>query len=613
MRLTGLFILVSVSLCATISHTGHAETSVGKPYAANPAKTLRYAFEIAETTLDPHRISDVYSNIINSAIFDSPLSYDYLARPLKVKINTLSALPEVSSDYRVFTLHVKPGIYFAPHEVFKGKKRELTAEDYVYSMKRVLDPANTSPLVAEFDGFVVGVREAIAAASKSGKFNYDTVIDGLRVLDRYTFRVTLIKSKPGFIYNFTDCRATCAVARELVEFYGKDFGSHPAGSGPYQLVSWKRASKMVFEPNPNFREEYFDGEPAPGDKEAETILKMHKGKRLPMVHRIEVSVIEEMQPRWISFLGGGQDLLWRLPEEFATVAVPGNKIAPNLMKLGIEFAQVPNLDLVYMYFNMNDTVVGGYTPEKVALRRAVSLAYQTDDEIRVVRKYQAIPAHAPYPPGAAGYDPNFRTSANEYNPAKANALLDMYGYRRGADGWRTLPNGSPLVLKSNSTPTDRDRQIDEIWKRSMDEIGVKITFNKAKWPDLLKESDAGKLMMWQLGETASSPEADTWLQSLYSENFGFKGNRAFFKVKEYDEAFEASILLSDSPERTKYYQKMAKLVVAYAPWKIDIHRISTDMWFPYVKGFRRPLVQSQSWWKYVDIDLAVQKEFEARN
>ncbi len=582
-------------------------------YSPDKNKVLRYAFEISETGMDPHRVSDVYSTMAHNAIFDSPLHYDYLARPLKVKANTLAALPDISSDFKIFTFHVKPGIYFAPHEVFKDKKRELTAEDYVYSIKRVLDPAHSASLISEFEGNVVGVDEAIAAARKSGKFNYDREIEGLRTLDRYTFQIKLVKSKPIFIYVLTDCRASCAMAREVVEFYGKDIVSHPVGTGPYQLVAWKRSSKMVFEPNPNFREEYFDGEPAPGDKEAEAVLKMHKGKRMPMIYRIEVSIIEEMQPRWISFLSGGQDLMWRLPEEFSTMAVPGNKIAPNLAKQEIRFAQVPNLDLNYMFFNMKDPVVGGYTPEKIALRRAISLGYQTDDEIRVVRKFQAVPAHTPYAPGVAGYDANFKTSANEYSPAKANALLDMFGYNRGTDGWRTLPNGTPLILKSNSTPTDRDKQIDEVWKRSMDDIGLRIEFNKAKWPDLLKASDAGKLMMWSLGGSATTPDAETWLQSLYGPNEGFKGNRANFKLKEYDDAYEAAEVMADSPERTLLYQKMAKLMVAYAPWKINIHRISTDLWFPYVKGFRRPLVQSQSWWKYVDIDLAKRKEFEAKN
>src|SRR5258705_14016532 len=109
-------------------------------FAAAPAKTLRYAFPIAETSLDPQKVSDVYSGIVNSAMFDPPLKYDYLARPLKLKPNTLTALPEISADGKTYTLRVKPGIYFNDDPAFNGKKRELTAEDYVYTMKRLFDP-----------------------------------------------------------------------------------------------------------------------------------------------------------------------------------------------------------------------------------------------------------------------------------------------------------------------------------------------------------------------------------------------------------------------------------------------------------------------------------------
>ena len=581
-------------------------------YKPDPNKVVRYAFEIAETTLDPQKVSDVYSNIVNGAIFDAPLIYDYLANPAKLKPNTLIAMPEVSADYKTFTFRVTPGIYFADDPVFSGKKRELVAEDYVYTIKRLFDPVLSSPLLAEVEGYLVGSVEYLARARKANKLDYDAPFDGIKALDRYTFQIKLINAKPIFIYNFADCRMSCAVAREVVEKYGADIGQHPVGTGAFRITEWRRSSKMVFEPNPNFREVYFDAEPGPDDKEGQAILARLKGKRLPIIGRVEVSIIEEMQPRWISFLSRGHDLMWRMPEEFANTAIPGGALAPNLKKQGIQFRQLPLLDLTYMYFNMLDPAVGGYTPDKIALRRAITLAYKTQDEINVIRKGQAIPAQTPYSPGVAGYDPKFRTSANDYNPAKANALLDMYGYARGADGYRTMPDGKPLVLKGNSTPTERDKQIDEMWKRSMDDIGIRIAFRKAKWPDLLKEAEAGKLMIWQLGGSASAPDADTWLTSLYGPNGGIKGNLGNFKLKAYDDAYEKSMQLPDSPERTLLYQEMAKLMVAYAPWKINVHRIATDFWFPYVIGFRRPLVQTQNWWRYVDVDLALQKEYEGK-
>ncbi len=566
-------------------------------------KVLRYAFERAESTLDPHKTSDIYSNFIESAIFDTPLDYDYLARPLKMMPLTLEAMPEISADGRTYILRLKRGIYFTDHPAFKGKRRELVAEDYAYSIKRVMDPKLSSPLLGEIEGVIAGSEEAITRARKSGKLDYDAPIEGLEALDRYTLRIRLNEPFYNFIYNLADCRVSCAVAREVVEYYGDDIGSHPVGTGPYKLAFWKRASRIVLEANPDFREEYFDAKAT--DDIGREILAVQKGKRMPMVGRIEIAIIEEDQPRWLSFLNGEMDLVFRVPEEFANVGMPNNRLAPNLAKRGIVMAQVPALDLTFAYFNMDDPVIGGYTPEKVALRRAISLGYNTGDEIAIIRKNQAIPAQTPYSPGVAGYDPEFRTSAGEYSPAKAKALLDMFGYiDRDGDGYREMPDGSPLELKHNSAPSARDQQHDELWKRSMDDIGIRFTVRKARWQDLLKESDAGQLMMWQLGGSAAAPDADSWLQTYYGPNAGSKGNRSHFRLEAYDRIYERARVTPDSPERTRMYKELTRLIVAYAPAKFQTHRILTDMWYPWLVGYRRPAMLGNHFWKYLDIDLA---------
>jgi ABC-type transport system substrate-binding protein len=571
-----------------------------------PLKVLRHQLDNAETSADPHRVSDIYSSMVISAIFDTPLDYDYLARPLKLRPLTLEALPEVSADGMTYTMRVRPGIYFNDDAAFNGKKRELTAHDYVYSLKRVMDPKNASPLLSEVEGFLLDSARVISAARKANKFDYDAPYEGVKALDRYTWQIRMEKPNYTWIYNLADCRVTCAVAREVVEKYGDDVGAHPVGTGPYRIAFWKRSSKLVFEKNPNYREEYFDAEPAADDARGQEILRQQKGKRMPMIDRVELYVIEETQPRWLAFLNAELDLMYRVPEEYAHQAMPNNELAPNLARKGIRMEQVPALDITFNYFNMEDPTVGGYTPDKVALRRAISLGYKTQDEIAIIRKGQAIPAITPYSPGVAGWDPNFRTTAGEHNVPKAKALLDMFGYvDRDGDGYREMPDGSPLVLRSNSAPTARDQQLDELWKRSMDDIGVRITFRKAKWPDLLKEAYLGKLQFWQLGGSASAPDADTWLTSLYGPNSGEKGNFARFRLAEYDRLYEKAKRMPHSPERTRLYQEMAKLVAAYAPWKVNVHRILTDMWYPWVIGYRRPPVIGNHFWKFMDVDPAL--------
>jgi ABC-type transport system substrate-binding protein len=571
------------------------------------AKTFRYAFQVAETGFDPAEISDLYSSNVVANIFDTPLAYDYLARPVKLVPNTLEAMPEVSENGTLYTMRVRPGIFFDDHEVFKGRKRELTAEDYVYSIKRIFDPRKRSPNLYLLEGNIAGMDEVLARARKENRFDYAAPVEGLRALDRYTFQIRLKQPNYNFLYYLAYCNVACALAREVVEHYGDKIAEHPVGSGPFKLVFWKRSSRMVFERNPNYREDPFDGTPAPGDEHARSILAALKGKRLPLVDRVEVAIIEELQPRYLSFLNNEFDLLERLPNEFANIAIPGNELAAGLRRRGITMKRTPGMEITYSYFAMKDPVVGGYEPEKVALRRAIVLGQDVGAEIAIARKNQAIPAQSPIGPGALGYDPDFRSSATEYDPAKAKALLDMYGYTDcDNDGWRDLPRKStgdacrPLFIEYASAPSGEQKPLDENWKKNMDALGVRMTFKKAKWPDLLKESKAGKLQMWGLGWTAPFPDADSFFVMLYGPNAG-QANHSRFSLPEFDRLYERAKQLPDGPERNALYREMNRLFLVYAPWRLGTHRIITDLSQPWTVGYYRHPVMRQ-FWKFIDID-----------
>ena len=240
---------------------------------------------------------------------------------------------------------------------------------------------------------------------------------------------------------------------------------------------------------------------------AQAWAKRFNGRRLPLNDGVEIAVIEENQPRWLSFLNGQADFA-RVPPELSPIAAPNGKLAPNLAKQGIRLQRYLNPDVAMSYFNMEDPVVGGYAPAKVALRRAVQLAYDIDYEIRIIRRGQAIPAQAPMPPGTYGYDPALRTDNSGYDAARAKALLDIYGYvDRDGDGWREQPDGSPLVLHDvEPSRTQIYRQYNENWQRSTAAIGVRMVFETAQWPEHMKQARAGTLQMWFLGSTATDPD-----------------------------------------------------------------------------------------------------------
>ena len=561
----------------------------GSPAAsAQGGKVFRYAFWAAESGFDPAEVSDLYSSTVIANLFDPPLTYDYLARPIKLVPNTVRDLPEVLEGGRLYRFTVKPGIYFADDPAFEGRKRELVAEDYVYSIKRLFDPRKKSPNLYQLEGNIVGMDEVLARARKANRFDYDAPVEGLRALDRYTFEVRLKQPNYNFLYYFAYCNISCAVAREVDAMYGERAFEHPVGTGPYKLVSWKRSSKMVFEATPNYRDERYGG---------------HK---LPRTPRIEVSVLEEPQPRWLAFLNAEHDMIERLPDQYANVAVSDGKVAPHLAKRGIRLERVPGMELTYSYFAMNHPVVGGYTPDKVALRRAIVMGNDVDEEIAIPRKHQAIPAHTPIGPGAAGYDPHFRSTATEHNPAKAKALLDMYGYVDcDGDGWRDLPRANPgdpckpMQIEYAAAPDGQQQPLVELWKKNMNALGINMTFRREKWPDLLKASKAEKLQMWGLGWSVAVPDADAFFVMLYGPNGG-QANHSRFKHPEFDRLYERAKQLPDGPERNAVYREMNRLFLVYMPWRLGVHRIYNDLVHPWVDNYvRHPVMRG--WWKYVDV------------
>jgi len=564
-------------------------------------KVLRVPFLIAETNFDPAFVSDLYSGTICEEIFEAPLTYDFLARPAKLKPQTLEALPEITDGGRTYTLHVKKGIYFSDDPAFGGKKRELVANDYAYAMKRLMDPSVASPNLWLIDGRVAGIAEAVAKAKKDGHFDYDAPIPGLEVLDRYTLRIHLLKPDYSFLYILAMFNVG-AQAREVVEKYGTDIGAHPVGTGGYMLAEWKRSSKIVLVKNPNFREMYYEAEPPADDPVSQRLYAEMKGKRIPQIDRVEVSIIEESQPRWLAFLN--KELDWEnLPYEFLNMVIPGGKLAPWAVKRGIKYIPDIDPDVIYMYWNMKDPTFGGYTADKIALRRAIGLAYDNDEDVNLIRNGQAIEAQSPLPPGVAGYDPRF-TLGESYDPAKAKALLDMFGYvDRNGDGWRDMPDGSPLVFKYAATPAQLDRQFTQLWKKDMDAIGIRMEIEIAKWPDLRKKSKQHLLQSWQLGWNADYPDGENFFQLLYGPNCD-SSNDGCFQLPEFDALYDKAAGMKPGPERDKVYAQMNRLIAVYAPWKINVHRKRNEMIQPWILGWRKhPFLHDC--YKYADIDLAL--------
>ena len=570
--------------------------------AAAPQKVLRVAFNAAETGFDPAKISDLYSRTVTPHIFEGLYAYDHLARPFKIKPLTAEGMPEVSADFREWTIRVKPGIYFADDPVFKGHKRELVAADYVYAIKRLMDPANKSPVGSVIQDLGIVGLNALRDQSVAKKvaFDYDLELPGLRAPDRHTLKISLEKPRPRLLQMLAAGDVIGGQAREVVEFYGEDIMAHPVGTGPFRLAQWRRSSQIVLERNPDFREQRYDAEPAADDAEGQEILARLKGKRIPMVDRVEISIIQEEQPRWLTFLDGSLDISG-IPAVAIAQAIPNNHLAPHLARKGIRHYRSLNADGVYTYFNMDDPTVGGNEPAQVALRRALSLALNVPKLIRQLYRNQAIPAQSLFIPWCSGYDPAFKSEMGDHDPARAKALLDLYGFKDvDGDGYRERPDGSPLSIEIATQPDQFSRQFDEAWQKDFAAVGVRVSFFTGQWSEQLKAAYAGKLQMWTLGGSAASPDGLDTLQSYYSQQIGSGQNFARFRNEEVDHIYHEVARLPDGPERDALFLRAKLIGTALMPYKGLMNRISNTLAYKHLIGYRRPLFWNE-WWHLVDI------------
>lgn len=560
--------------------------------AADPAKVLRVASPDIET-LDPQQYSDDPSSQVVMSIFEPLYEWGYLASPPQLSPVTATALPEVSVDGRTWTMHIKPGIFFTDDPAFKGKPRELVAEDYVYSYKRWIDPnghRGGSPVITDL---IRGARPVIDAAKASGKFDFDRPIEGLRALDRYTVRLQLDAVDYPVI---EDLLNVGAAAREVIEAAGDDARTRAVGTGPFRVREWKRGSRLVLEANPKYRALRFPESDAPAQS---ALVKSMRGKTLPQIGVIEINFMDEEIPRLLLFEQGGLDYVI-LGANIAARLLQGDKLKPEYISRGVSRHVFPEPFLFAFYFNIDDPAIGGMTNDRVALRRAIALAIDQSTMVSVLYAGQALPANQIVPPGVGGHDPSL-PQRPFYDPQSAKALLDRFGYKtRDADGFRMTPDGKPLTVVVSLRTGGITRELQTLLKKNLDAIGLRVDFRVAPFQDIIKELELGKFQMYW-GGYGGQPSGYPELWQLDSRQ-PQATNVTHFRLDEYDRAMEAFLQSRGNAEQVAAARKMNELVRTYVPLLPGIFRLENDFVQPWLQGFSPQIFRT--YWKYMDIDLA---------
>jgi len=368
-------------------------------------------------------------------------------------------------------------------------------------------------------------------------------------------------------------------------------GGLPEG-GPFRLARWVRGSRIELERNPGFRDERYDEVPEPGDAQAEAIAAKLRGRRLPLVDRVELQLIAETQPRWLAFLRGEQDLLRPVPPDFVHLAVADGAAAPHLVLRGIRLERSRGDSIRYTFFNLEHPTVGGYTAEQIALRRAVALAFDLAAEIEVLRRGHAAPQHSLVAPTANGFEADFASPLGDSDAVRARALLDIYGFiDRDGDGYREFPDGRPLLLELTSPPSGAAREIDELWRRSLDSLGIRIVFRKLIFAEMIRAVNSGTAMMSAFGWIGNSGDALDYVQLLYGPNAG-SANDARFRNASYDRLYDEAAVMADGPARNRVLREMDRIAAAYAPLRLHSSPFTHDLVQPWITGYlRRPTLR----------------------
>lgn len=558
--------------------------------------TLNIVIKANIKGLDPIYADDQYSATVIAQMLEGLLQYNYLKRPFTLEPKLAEAMPEISKDGLTYTFKIKKGIKFHDNAAFKdGKGREVTAQDFIYSWKRLADPRNTSGGFWIFDGKIKGLNEW-ATALKAEKATYDTPVEGLTAPDANTLVIKLIAPYHQLGYVLTMPFAA-VLPREAVEKYGKELLNNPVGTGPYMLEKasdWVRNSKITMKKNPNYRDDVYPSEGGPGD--AEKGLLADAGKKLPLSDKLVINEIVEDQPRWQNGLKGNFDY-FEIPKDNFENAVKDNKIAPELGAKGMGLDITPGLDITYIGFNLLDPAF-----KNKLVRQAMSRAFDTKTYINKFLNGRGIAAQGPVPPGIDGQEDSFKNPNAQFDVASAKALLAKAGYPDG--------KGFPeLTYEALSDSTGR--QGAEFFAQQMAQIGIKVKINSNTWPQFQAKIKAQKAQLFGIAWGADYPDAQNFFQLFYSKNKSPGPNDTSFNNPEFDRIYEASLKLPPGEERTKLYFKLRDIVADECPWVLNAHRLLYKVVHGWLHNFKWTEV-GYDYPKYMRVDAKKRSELGSK-
>ncbi len=520
--------------------------------------------------LDPVKAGDVASSLAIARIYEGLYEYHYLDRPYRITPLLAVDKPEVSENGMVYTIRIRPGIYFQDDPCFVdtgGKGREVVADDFIYAIKRVADVKNASTGWWAFNDRIVGLNAFRDASSDGTPTDYDMEVEGLQALDSHTLQIKLKRPYPQLPWILT-MHYAYAVAREAVDFYGEEFVNNPVGTGPYVLENWQRNYRIEFVRNTKWDEtgriETYPAEN--GLENNKTRLHRDPNKQIPFIDRIVQYVVRDRSTQWLMFLRGQFETSGISRDNFDAVITEDRALTDSLRKKGVELLTAPAMTIFYIGFNMEDNVVGQLDDPDLdlqnrRLRQAMAHAMHTEEWIEFFN-HQITRPTGPIPEGMDGYREGGIPYPYDLN--RARELMEKAGYPNGIDP--ETGRRLQLTLEIGAAESPEIRQQVELFSDFMSRIGIVIRPSYNNWPTFLDKIARGQAQMFSLGWVADYPDAENFLQLFYWPNRSPGPNHARYRNREYDRLYEKARVMPISPERSELYQRMSDMIIEDSPW-----------------------------------------------
>ena len=637
-RVFPLAALLAVSACS--------DEPWNRPYPTAEAREniLYTSFQERPNHLDPVQSYSSNEVAFTAQIYEPPLQYHYLKRPYELIPLAATGVPEpyfldaegrrIDADaaaqdivYSVYDIHIQPGIRYQPHPAFardaqgnyryypldeqalediyslgdftETGSRELVAADYVYQIKRLAHPRLHSPILGLMSDYIVGLadyvdtlKQAASAMPDQGFLDLrEYPLEGVTVIDRYTYRIRIHGKYPQLLY-WLAMPFFSPVPWEADRFHSQPgmkernitLDWYPVGTGPYMLTVNNPNRQMVMVRNPNFHGETYPAEGEPGD--AESGLLADAGKPLPFIDKVIYSLEKEDIPYWNKFLQGYYDTSGISSDSFdqaISVGASGEvALTDAMLEKGIELRTAVSTSIYYTGFNMLDPVVGGLGEKARKLRRAIAIAVDFEEYISIFLNGRGIPAQGVIPPGIFGFvegDAGINSHVYDTSPRgpvrkpieEARRLLAEAGYPEGRD----IETGKPLVLYFDTTATGPDDKARLDWlHKQFAKLDIQLVVRGTDYNRFQEKMLKGTAQIFQWGWNADYPDPENFLFLLYGPQGKVEHNgenAANYRNAEFDQLFVQMKNMDNGPQRQAIIDRMMRIARHDAPWLWGFH------------------------------------------